>query len=231
MRKTHRSPFIDQPAKLSLDWNDPLWSRCAVLNIDCFHSRSSDHRPVTDARLFFTPEALHVLFRVQDQYVRSVATKYQDQVSRDSCVELFWQPVEGTGYFNFEFNCGGVMLLYYIEDPKRRGETSFEKFREVSEIHAREIEILTTLPEVNPIEITDPIEWRLAAKIPFRALEPYVGRIDPARHAESRANLYKCGSLTSHPHWASWSDIGEVLNFHQPEKFGSLTVDSARDIP
>jgi hypothetical protein len=47
--------------------------------------------------------------------MRSVATQYQEMVCYDSCVEFFVQPEPHLGYFNFEFNRGGTMLIYYIE--------------------------------------------------------------------------------------------------------------------
>ncbi len=39
-----------------------------------------------------------------------------------------------------------------------------------------------------------------------------------------RANLYKCGDKTSHPHWASWQPLTET-NFHLPECFGKITFE------
>ena len=205
-----------------MDWGDTAWQQCDTLSIDSFHPRSTDHHPVTEAKLLATPDALHVLFRVQDRYVKSISTAYQDPVCRDSCVELFWQPIAGKGYFNFEFNCGGVMLLYYIEDARRKNPADFEKYTLVAEGDGKQVETLTTLPPVIPVEITEPTEWFLAAKIPFSALEPYVGKIKLNRNSVSRANLYKCAGESSHPHWASWVDVGEPLNFHKPEKFGEL---------
>lgn len=222
--KTHQIKFTHHPQTLSLDWDGPGWRECQALAIDQFHPRSTDHRPITHAKLLATSDSLSVLFRVQDRYVKSVATKLHDMVARDSCVELFWQPLATKGYFNFEFNCGGVMLLYYIEDPKRQGEAAFDKYAIVDESHASKIEILTTLPKVNPVEITEPIEWRLAAKIPFNALKPYIGNLQLTPGQRTKGNLYKCGSLTSKPHWAAWSSVGEELNFHLPGKFGELMV-------
>ncbi|MDD3966848.1 MAG: carbohydrate-binding family 9-like protein [Candidatus Marinimicrobia bacterium] len=39
-----------------------------------------------------------------------------------------------------------------------------------------------------------------------------------------RANFYKCGDKTSHPHWGSWQAL-DILIFHQPESFGILEFD------
>src|SRR3954469_1210637 len=112
----------DVAPPLSGDWASRAWGDADELAIDHFHPRSSDHRPQTTAKLCYTREALHVLFRVRDRYVKSVATQYGDRVCRDSCVEFFVQPKSGLGYFNFETNCGGTMLLWYINDPTRDAE-------------------------------------------------------------------------------------------------------------
>ena len=37
-----------------------------------------------------------------------------------------------------------------------------------------------------------------------------------------RANFFKCAENSKHPHWASWSPIGPILKFHQPNRFGEL---------
>src|SRR5262245_4260204 len=105
--------------RLSADWNDPAWRDLPSLAINQFHPESSDPRPLTRARLAYSPDALLAIFHVRDRYVRSLATQHQEMVCNDSCVELFVQPKENRGYFNFELNCGGTMLLYYIEDATR----------------------------------------------------------------------------------------------------------------
>jgi hypothetical protein len=71
-------------------------------------------------------------------------------------------------------------------------------------------------------EIQGPVEWCLEYSIPLSIFEAYLGKaVDPAG-GRWRGNFYKCGDETSHPHWASWSPIGEELNFHCPEHFGIL---------
>lgn len=215
---THAVPLFDRTHPLVLDLTAAPWNECTPLEIVSFHPNSSDHRPKTLVKVFATPEAIHVHFHVKDRYVRSVATNYQDMVCRDSCVEFFWQPKTDGRYFNFELNCGGAMLLYHIKGSN--GEQLL--YDEVAPTHAKEIEIQTTMPRVTPVEITDPIEWQLAVKIPYRALASYMGDFSPRRGLMTRGNFYKCGSLCSHPHWAAWAPTGENLSFHQPEKFGEL---------
>ncbi len=72
---------------------------------------SSAHHPETRFRVLHDGVALYLQFRVEDAHVRSVQTEYQGPVYTDSCVEFFVQPVTGKGYFNFEINAGGTLLL------------------------------------------------------------------------------------------------------------------------
>lgn len=200
----------------------PEWARAEPLRVDCFHPASSDHRPLTTARAVSAAHSLWVRFDVQDRYVRSVCTRYLDPVCSDSCVEFFVQPGARGGYFNFEVNCGGTLLLYYIEDW-RRTDDGFERYRPVTHCDAEGIVVSHTLPQVVEPEIGHPVEWSVVLRIPLRMLERYVGhRVEPA--GTWRGNFYKCADNTSHPHWASWSPIGDQLDFHQPERFGTLIL-------
>src|SRR6185503_11185187 len=133
---------------------------------------------------------------------------YQEPVCRDSCVELFVQPRADGGYFNFEVNCGGTMLLHYIEDPTIVGDW-FRKSKPVAIEHARHVRIATTMPRTTPVESQEPIEWRVQMMIPFSVLDAYSGPIGEVSGQRWRGNLYKCADDSSHPHWASWSPIGE----------------------
>ena len=66
-----------------------------------------------------------------------------------------------------------------------------------------------------------PLVWTLAFEIPSAVLEGRVGPLGPLSGQQWRANLFKCGDKTSHPHWASGSPVDE-LNFHLPRCFGRL---------
>jgi hypothetical protein len=210
--------------RITADWNHPAWQTLPSLSIDQFHPESSDHRPQTRAKLAYTPDALLAIFHVRDRYVKSLCTQYQEMVCNDSCVELFIQPKENRGYFNFELNCGGTMLLYYIEDATRVGGT-FAKYTKVSPEHAAMVEVASSMPKQVTEEIESPVDWSLAVRIPFAVMESYVGSIGEIPGQIWHGNLYKCGDQTSHPHWANWAPIGEELNFHQPRRFERLAFD------
>lgn len=203
-------------------WDGACWSPANVLEVNQFHPRSSSHRPRTRARLLYDDDALHVLFHVQDRYVRCVHLNFQDYVSRDSCVEFFLQPEGHASYLNFEINCGGTMLLYCIEDPTRGEGAPFRKFMPLTARQASAVRLWHSLPSRVEPEITDPVEWTLGCSVPFTLFEPFFGPVQPVAGRAWRGNLFKCGDQTSHPHWASWAPIGDVLRFHQPERFAPL---------
>lgn len=192
------------------------------LTLDHFHPRGSDHRPGVRARLWHDSDRnLLLRFEVEDRYVRSVCRAYQDPVCTDSCVEFFVQPKPDRGYLNFEMNAGGTLLLHHVTDPTT-GPHGFRGCEPVPWELGRKVRIASSLPAVVDPEITEPVTWWLEAVIPVEILETFVGPLGPLSGHSWRANFYKCGDRTSHPHWAMWSPIGEVLSFHQPAFFGQL---------
>lgn len=183
---------------------------------------SSDHRPETLFRVLHDGTNLYVRFDVKDRYVRSVQTAYQAPVCTDSCVEFFVRPKAGKGYFNFEVNAGGTLLLSYVEDPTRTAQ-GLKRSTPVPEEWGRQVVIRSSLPAVVEPEIAGPVAWHVRYQIPFALFEAFVG--DAGRSgAVWRANFYKCGDKTSHPHWLAWSPV-PALNFHLPESFGELALE------
>lgn len=216
----HRTP---SPPPLDSPWDSAAWANAQTLEVNQFHARSNGHRPRTMARVLYDDRALYVRFLVHDRYVRSVRTRYQDNVCKDSCVEFFVAPGEmPTPYFNFEINCGGTMLLYFIEDARHGGVDEFRRYTPVPADVAGGVRIHHSLPAVVEPEITHPVDWTVAYTIPLVLLERYLGPIRLTPGTRWRANFYKCADETSHPHWAAWADIGQECSFHQPDRFGVL---------
>lgn len=183
---------------------------------------SSEHHPETTFRVLHDGENLYVRFDVKDRYVRSVQTAYQSPVCTDSCVEFFVQPKAGQGYFNFEVNAGGTLLLYYVEDPTRT-EKGLKRFTPVEAEWGRRVTVRSSLPATVEPEVAEPLIWHVAYRVPLALFERYVGQV-ACDGAAWRANFYKCGDQTSHPHWLSWSPVS-ALNFHLPECFGELAFE------
>ncbi len=214
-----------QPVDLSAHWSSEIWEQANTLNIDNFFAtpRAGKFKPETQCRILYDDKALHLLFKVKDRYVKSVATQFNDSVCRDSCVEFFVQPDTDQGYINFEFNCGGTLLASLVKDATRT-EHGFADYYNLLPEDAAEITIFHTMPSVVDPERVGDTEWRLGASIPFTVFQRHTGCETPRSGAIWRANLYKCGDQTSNPHWASWQPVSE-LNFHLPQCFKPLQFD------
>lgn len=215
VRHTPKLPEIDA------GFDDEAWADAAQLAIETFISPRHAHRPRTEVRMLHDGATIAVRFRVDDRYVIAKGMTYQSRTHLDSCVEFFVEPVVGKGYFNFEYNCCGTLLLSYIEDARRKGD-GFERYTMVPEAVVSGMEVHASL--VGPIleEIQEPVEWTVSYRIPKSVFETYVGPLGELSGMRMRGNFYKCADESSHQHWGYWADIGEVLDFHQPTRFGAI---------
>lgn len=205
-------------------WDDRAWACADTLTIARFHPRSSGHHPHTQVRLLHDGQAIAVIFRVEDRFVVARNTEYQSPTHKDSCVEFFVKPIADRGYFNFEFNAIGTLLLWYVEKP-RGPDGVFEKYTEVSKDLADTIQVHASLKGPIPNERPESIIWTISYRIPLALLERYTGPLAPLSGQTWRANFYKCADDSTHPHWGHWADIGERLDFHQPDRFGEIVFE------
>ena len=218
IRSTAARPHLDG------EWDSAIWSKANTATIDWFHPTSSAHHPETQVRALHSAEGLHVIFRVKDQYVRSVTTTYGGPVWSDACAELFVSPRADKGYFNLEMNCGGTFLLGYVEVPVRTA-TGFEKSTDIPADVASRVEVYHSMPAKVDPEIAAPTDWRVEYFLPFSIFEKYIGPLGNVAGQTWRGNFYKCAENNSHPHWGAWSPVGDKLDFHQPDKFGEFVLE------
>jgi len=207
IRKTTQVP------ELTGNWDDTIWNQAETLKITSFHPQGSDHKPDVCVRSLYDAQNIYVHFKVRDQYIRSVTTRTQGPVCQDSCVEFFFTPKPGGGYLNLEANCGGTFLCSYAEPAKSIP---------IDPQWLAQIRCYHSMPKTVEPEITTPCEWRLAYALPLALIEAYTGPLGRLAGQTWKANYYKCGDKTSHPHWGFWAPIGEKLSFHQPEKFAPI---------
>jgi len=201
------------------DWNAAVWQSAQTLEITHFPWEDSGHRPHVQARALYDKDALHIHFHVEDRYVRAVAQNFQDSVCRDSCVEFFVAPLpDSDAYFNFEINCGGTMLLHRC--PSTAEREAGRKAEDVSNADGATVQIAHSLPKIVDPEMTEPTTWTIEYRVPFALFSQYFDAPTPTSGDQWRANFYKCGDATSHPHWGSWAPVKtERPNFHQPAFF------------
>jgi hypothetical protein len=201
---------------LDAGWEGSAWKTANLLKISHVRPEGSRHRPLTRAKLLYDENGLYCIFRVRDRYIRCVRTRYQGQVWKDSCVEVFLQPFYERNYFNFEFNCGGTIRCSFITYG-----VEAEDIQLIPRSIGKQIQVVHSLPRRIPMEVPLENVWTLACHIPFAVLEHYVGELGAIPGQVWMGNLYKCADESSHPHWMSWSPLSE-LNFHAPWDFGSL---------
>jgi hypothetical protein len=86
-----------------------------------------------------------------------------------------------------------------------------------------QIKISHSLQEDVENEITESVTWYIEYKIPYSILSKYIQVETPGPGIQWRANFYKCGDKTSHPHWLTWAPVNYPQpKFHLPEYFGWL---------
>ncbi len=221
VRRATATPALDGK------WDGPAWRKADTLAITHFLPRSTEdlpdsgHRPVAKARVLYDDAGLYVHFRVEDQYVRSIATEYRGKVWEDAAVEFFVQPKLHRGYFNFEINCGGTLLLSYHEDPMWKGPVLHKPGAVPWEI-ASQVRIHHSMPPVVDPEIAEPVTWNVEYFIPYSLFETYLGQLGDLPGQEWRANFYKCAETNSQPHFATWAPILEGVDFHSPQFFAPI---------
>ena len=205
---------------ITAPFDAPCWADAEIMKIDRFYKEGSNFNPEVNFKLMYDAEGLYGLFEVHDQYVRCTNTKFQSGVCCDSCLEFFVRPAAGVGYQNFEISASGTMLCMHITNPGRTAK-GFIEYRFLTEEEVKDIKIFHTLPDVVEPELQGPCTYRLGWFMPFSLFKHLNGAPVPTAGTVWRANVYKCGDKTSHPHWQSWTPL-RAVNFHVPDEFGKI---------
>ena len=171
---------------------------------------SFPYAPICAGRIARTQGSLVVDFRVTGLDLRAENKEDNGSQWEDSCVEFFVQDPDGSVYYNFEINALGKVLA--CAGPDRHNRTK------------RPAEEMAAIARFSSVKKLDDVKeglqsWRVCIIIPFELIG-----INPENLPESiRANFYKCGDKTAHPHFVSWSPIDVPSpDFHRPEFFGEL---------
>lgn len=200
-------------------WDKAAWQNVPAVKIENRMGDEPRFVPGTEAKVCYDSANIYVIFRVHDRYVKSKVTRYNGNVSGDSCVEFFFSPdaKHPEHYFNLEINAGGTPLIFFITKP-------WSGVTKLPEESIRQIEIAHSLPAVVDPEISTPVTWTIEYRIPLRMLKQFSPVTLPNAGVTWRANFYKTGSETSNPHYYTWSPVSNpVPNFHLPAYFGQIT--------
>ena len=135
-------------------WDGPVWRRVETVEIDQFHPKSSGHRPRARAKMLYDQEGLYLIYRVEDRYVRSIHTRFNEMVALYTCVEFFVKPKDTGGFFNFEFNCGGTLLCFYTYEWREEGGSN--KYHALTDEQCGQVKVYHSMPQVVDPEIDEP---------------------------------------------------------------------------
>lgn len=170
------------------------------------------YRPQTFASLRLRDDRLVISMTTDEWPLRAVVTSPNGPVYTDSCMEFFLMPAPrlSRAYVNFEINPWGVPLIEIGDQRENRKRLIIPEYRSLLSLSSR----------------IDRDGWTLAYQIPLSFLKGLVGDFNLERGDEMRANFYKCGDSTEHPHYGCWATIDRPTpNFHVPESFGTLVID------
>ena len=209
---------LEKPFQPDGNWNKPQWQKIHELTLTHWMGPMPEFRPVVNAKMMYNDDSLWIIFKVEDHYVRSVATEVNGRVWEDSCVEFFFSPDlnKPMAYFNLEMNAGGVPLFHY-KDPDRpeAGLPSIEDTQKITRAGS--------LPAVIDPEIVAPTTWTMEYRLPLEIIRKKSEAAQTARGVRWHANFYKCDDKTSSPHWITWAKVAHpVPNFHLPAFFGVI---------
>ena len=218
MKKTYEVFPLSEEITIDADWNKEVWKKTEAIVLENYMGDKPDHFPKTEMKMRYDDHNIYVIFRVEDKYVKAIAKETHGRVWEDSCVEFFFTPGSETteGYFNLETNCIGTFLMQYHN--RIANDDGFIDLK-----YCRDIVIKSSVKQDVEEEITGPLTWTLEYKMPVSFLKNYLSYEAPGPGAVWRANFYKCGDKTSHPHWLTWSYVDfPQPKFHLPEFFGYL---------
>ena len=191
------------------------WRNIPSLYIRNYFWADTDYKPKVEVKLCYSAHCLYIFFKVYERKIRIQYTKFQDPVSRDSCVELFLDPFpnEKLGYINIETNAVGAMLIEFGRERHNR--------HLIQKKDLKGFQIATSVKK--PMNGFHGSEfWTLKYRFPQKFFEKYYGeKIGPGQVA--KGNFYKCGDETEFLHYGAWSPIqSSSPDFHRPEFFGRL---------
>ena len=218
MMKSLTVPFVDFEAE---DLDTALELRGARFDVDQVNwPKGWPYAPLCSGRIARTEDALAVDFRVSGLDLRAQNLEDNGRQWEDSCVEVFIQDPEKADYYNFEINALGKVLACSGPDRNHRTPRPASEMNQILRFAQNDMDACHP-EEPAAKDLGGLHSWRVVVLIPFDLIG-----VDPDNLPKSlRANFYKCGDNTAHPHFLSWSPVGTPQpDFHRPEFFGELRL-------
>jgi len=186
----------------------PDWSSIPSLPIDQVNNSDTTPPVRAWAQIAYGDDSFFVHLWAEEENIRMVEDGPLANTWEDSCLEFFFAPVEGDPrYFNLEMT---PKCAYFL--GVGTGKEDLVRLLPLFDI-----------PGFAPRAEFFDGGWELFYEIPFALIRRILPAFAPKKGDTIRANCYKCGDNTVHPHWLSWSPVPvQPLNFHLTEYFGTM---------
>ena len=150
-------------------------------------------------------ENLYVTLWAEEEQIRAEYTTPPSPVHEDSCLEFFFMPEGKEDYLNLEINPNGCLHVGFGPDRHSRKQILPEDPKTLFRIRTERTEK----------------GWQAEYRIPGTFLREYYP--DFRFSCILKANVYKCGDKTVHPHYLAWNPVASAVpDYHRPECFGEM---------
>jgi hypothetical protein len=178
------------------------------------------YKPKVHVKCLYSDKFLYLRFEVEENAIQSTATKINDFVYIDSCVEFFCspEPLLKNHYYNLEMNCCGNVFMAYGPDRKERSFVPTNVLENITSAR-------TVVGATKKISVDDK-KWDMEIKIPWAVYQSMSDIPVPTKGTIWKGNFYKCGDKLPKVHYGSWTKIElPAPDFHRPEFFGELVFE------
>lgn len=212
--------YLIKKSKSDFDLNvtklTDYWDEAKEIQLQYVWATQYPYQPYVKIKAVYTENFLYLYFYVEENAIRSTATKINDFVYIDSCIEFFCSPnIHKSDYYNLEMNCCGNVFMAYGPNRKER------KF--VDESVLKTIQYSSTVKGPTKEISHDDKNWAIVVKIPWQVYSSLSKNGKPKSGDIWKGNFYKCGDKLPQLHYGSWAKIDTPKpDFHQPDFFGIL---------
>lgn len=188
----------------------PDWTAVPVLSVDTPYLETKDTVKAW-AQICHGMDALHIHLWADVPVIRAVETGPVGMPCEDSCLEFFFQPVNGDPrYMNLEFNFNGCFYLGL-------GTCVDDLIRLIPDCDASEI----FKPEIKKTEAG----WEIFYQIPYAFIRRLFPDFAPKSGMTIRGNCYACSDLSEPAYYLSWNRVTtDPFTFHRSSCFGTMTL-------
>ena len=192
-----------------------LETKTVTNSIQVLNWKNFGYLPKVSFRIGHTGNEIWLKYYVTEKHLRARETLTNGDVYKDSCVEFFIAD-DGENYYNFEFNCIGIIHLAY---GPGRGNRKFVEPQKVEKI-----EIKSSLGGAPFNDRSGNFEWEMMIRIPIETFA--YSDLKTFDGLKATANFYKCGDETAVAHYVTWNPVKtENPDYHRPEYFGKVTFE------